>query len=573
MKILHITNDFCHTRVHVNLYKMLDEKGVEQIIYNPVRDSSHIGRNSFEGNHTKIIYSNVVKPIHKFVYHIKRCVVFKDMLKKVNVKSVNLSHASTLFTDGGLAYKLYKKYNIPYVVAVRNTDINGFMGKLPNTWIAGLKILLYAERIFFISEGLKRKFESHFFFRPFLGKIKHKFVLLPNGIEDCFLDHICHEDCYNNKILYVGDFSDNKNVIRLGNAVLRLRRDKGFENTTLTLVGGGRNTNDKVERMLTDNPEAFKYIGKIYDKEKLCELYRSHSMFAMPSIYETFGLVYLEALSQNLPVLFTKGQGIDGLFAPTVGEGVNPILEDEIYYALKKILSNRKLYSNKDVDFENFRWKNIAEKYIEHYKDCLGACDVKTSLLGSFKKWVGVVKKIYYKLRNNRISITSEIGPGTHLRNCIIGKHCYIGQNGVLNDVEIGNYTCIAPSVQIGGMEHSYWYPSMSPKLSHECISNRKTIIGHDVWIAASAIIKQGVKIGDGAVIGANSFVNKNVPPYAIVVGTPAIIIKYRYTPEQIGMIESSRFWELPPREARGVLVRINEKINSTVVYSKSSKS
>ena len=55
---------------------------------------------------------------------------------------------------------------------------------------------------------------------------------------------------------------------------------------------------------------------------------RSCSVFAMPSIFETFGLVYLEALSQNLPVVYTKGQGIDGMFDNTVGIGVDPLSVD-----------------------------------------------------------------------------------------------------------------------------------------------------------------------------------------------------------------------------------------------------
>lgn len=566
MKILHITNDFCHTKVHINLFKNLDDKGVKQIIYTPVREESHIGNNYFEGQNTKIVYSNVVKPFHKYVYHIKRYTVFKDMLNKLDVKSVNLCHASTLFTDGGLAYKLYQKYHIPYVVAVRNTDVNGFMDKLPNTWISGLKILLKAERVFFVSAGLKQKFENHIMVRAIINKIRHKFVLMPNGIEDYFLDNIYYDVCDKNKIVYVGDFSDNKNVLRLGHAVLHLRKEKGFENTVLSIVGGGNSQTDDIEKLIDANPTTFKYYGKVYDKQKLCEIFRDNSIFAMPSIHETFGLVYLEALSQNLPVLYTKGQSIDGLFDCSIGRSVNPLSEKEIYEALKELLSNRREYSNRNIDFNEFRWSNIAEKYIEHYKDCLGACDVNLSLLGSLKYILGVIRLVYYKLRHNNISITSDINSRVHLRNCIIGKYCYIGSNVVVNNATIGNYTCIAPSAQIGGMEHSFWYPSISPKLSHKCIFGKRTKIGHDVWIAASAIIKQGVRIGNGAVIGANSFVNKDVPPYSIVVGSPARILKYRYTSEQIALIDKTRYWKFPPRKARGLLVRINERLNGIVL-------
>lgn len=563
MNILHIANDFCHTKVHVSLFKLLDEKGINQIIYNPVRDASHIGGNAFEGARTKIVYSHVVKPFHKYFYHVKQSVVIKDLLWKIDVSKVNLCHATTLFTDGGLAYKIHKRYHIPYIVAVRNTDINEFMHMLPNTWLDGVQVLLHAERIIFISEALKQKFERHFIIKPILHKIQDKFVLMPNGVDDYFLDNVCKERRYNKKVIYVGDFSENKNVYRLQEAVLQLRREPGFDDVSLTLVGGGKNTSDKVEKMTTEHPDVFNYVGKIFDKQVLCSLFRQHAVFAMPSIHETFGLVYVEALSQNLPVLYTKGQGVDGLFADSIGEGVNPLSVEDIKNALRKLLSNTNIYSNKNVDFDQFRWNQIANKYIGFYKECIGCADIKASLLSRIKKTVGIVRLLVFKIKRNRIHPTSEIGSGVHLRGCNIGKNCYIGSQTVLNYVEIGNYTCIAPGVQIGGMEHSLWWCSTSPQLSNQCIFGNQTTIGHDVWIAGSAIIKQGITIGDGAVVGANSFVNKDVPPYAIVVGSPARVIKYRFTEEQTKQINDTHYWELPPRDARIVLTRLNENIKT----------
>ena len=384
MRILQIANDFAGSKVHGNLFHLLDSKGIEQVIYCPVRDPKQIGGNSFEGKHTYIVYSYIIKPYHKIVYHVKRHTLYKDMVAKVDVKHIDLVHAATLFSDGGLAYKLYKQYGIPYVVAVRNTDLNDFLKKLPNTWWDGIQILLHAKRVFFISQGLKRRFENHFLVRPFLEKVKDKFVLMPNGIDDYFHEHIFHERCAAKRVVYVGDFSNNKNVARLGEAILHLRSEKGFEDTTLTIVGGGKNETDAVERMIETNPSVFHYLGKIYDKAKLCEVFRNNRVFAMPSIHETFGLVYLEALSQNLPVLYTKGEGIDGLFPDSVGIGVNPLSVEEIANALRKLLAEQSFYSNRQIDFSQFRWGLIAEKYIAHYQDILGLPDVDKHLLQSY---------------------------------------------------------------------------------------------------------------------------------------------------------------------------------------------
>lgn len=558
MKVLQIANDFCHTKVHVNLFRTLDSLGVSQTIFNPVRDASLVGNNAFKGEHTDIVYANVVKPWHKYFYHIKRWYVFRQMLKRIDCRQFSICHASTLLTDGGLAYLLWKKYKVPYMVAVRNTDINGFMDRAPHTHLDARNILLHAERIFFISEGLKQKFEGHKAVRSIIPIIRDKFVLLPNGIDDVYLDNISTEVNTSHRIIYVGDFTDNKNVVRLVKAVLELRKEIGFEDTQLTIIGGGKAEGKETEQIIADNQEVVQYLGKIYDKNELIRQFRDHSVFAMPSIHETFGLVYLEALSQNLACLYTKGQGIDGLFDETVGIAVEPKSVECIKNALRELLLNRSKYGNQHVDFSPFRWSLIGEKYMNYYKDCLGIPDANISLLGSFKKW-GVIRNTLKRFKNNKISFGTFVGSSVLMRNCRVGKYCYIATQCIMNNTHIGNYTCIAPHVQIGGMQHSYWYPSISPLLSKEEIMN-DVYIGNDVWIAAGAIIAQGVRIGNGAVIGANSFVNKDVPPYAIVVGTPARILRYRFSNDVIAELQKTEFWNKKPNEAKVITERFNEK-------------
>lgn len=69
-------------------------------------------------------------------------------------------------------------------------------------------------------------------------------------------------------------------------------------------------------------------------------------------------------------------------------------------------------------------------------------------------------------------------------------------------------------------------------------------IIGNDVWIGANSTIMSGVKIGDGAIVGATSTVTKDIPPYAIVAGNPAKIIKYRFNDEQINFLLEISWWD-----------------------------
>lgn len=95
------------------------------------------------------------------------------------------------------------------------------------------------------------------------------------------------------------------------------------------------------------------------------------------------------------------------------------------------------------------------------------------------------------------MTLRAFIGPKTLIKNFVIGKYTYLGRFSILNNVEVGNYCSIAPGVQIGGMEHSYWWFSCSTFLSDHCISNKRTIIGHDVWIGANVVFNQGIKIGN----------------------------------------------------------------------------
>lgn len=368
MNILHISNGFAGSKVHGNLVRTLAKNGVCQAVYCPVRTATDISKNNIDLPSVNVVYSNIIKPWYKATYFHKAHVLYADMLHKIDVKENDIIHAATLFSDGLLAYKTHKQFGIPYVVAVRNTDYNDFIRLMPHLWPVGRKILMHAKYVFFISEGIKRQFEESAFARPIINIIRDRFVRIPNGVDDYWLDNVSEEPRLGHRILYIGDFSENKNVVRLINAVLKLRNTNDFSDTELVIIGGGKNVTNRVQKLISQHPECITYLGKIYDKQILTEVMHGSSLFAMPSIHETFGLVYIEALSQNLPVIYTKKQGIDGLFDESVGIAVNPFSVNDITGALKTMLSKREKYSNAHVDFLQFRWSQIAKRYASIYE-------------------------------------------------------------------------------------------------------------------------------------------------------------------------------------------------------------
>ncbi len=179
-------------------------------------------------------------------------------------------------------------------------------------------------------------------------------------------------------------------------------------------------------------------------------------------------------------------------------------------------------------------------------------------LLKLYRSYAFAIRKIFFSLRQNSFGKGAYVSSHVALRKCRIGDYSHIGPYCNLNCVIVGNYCSIAPGVYIGGEEHAFWNVSTSDRLTDEGITEEKTIIGHDVWIGAQCYIRQGVKIGNGVVIGSNSFVNKDIPDYAIAAGSPAKIIRYRFDENIISEIKKTHYWELKPQEARLKISMIN---------------
>jgi acetyltransferase-like isoleucine patch superfamily enzyme len=157
-------------------------------------------------------------------------------------------------------------------------------------------------------------------------------------------------------------------------------------------------------------------------------------------------------------------------------------------------------------------------------------------------------------LKGNRVSFLSRVCTNVCMNKSKVGRYTYIGRNSVLNRVSIGNYCSIAPGVQIGGMEHSYWWYSTSPRLSNHCVDDKVTAIGNDVWISAGVVIRQGVTISDGAVIGALSFVNEDVPENTICFGIPARARSKRLPEDIFSKLAASKYWDFPAGKAKRLL-------------------
>ena len=363
-RVLHICNDFPNSTVHSELYRQLDKDEVDQVVYSPIRDSKLEGRNGFEGRHTRIVYSNILKPLHRLFFNRKVDVVVRDLAKRVDLTHISCTHATNLFSDGAVALRLKQRYGIPYIVAVRNSDVNAFLRFMPHLWWVHRAVIREAERVIFITPALHRRLNGHWTLCGMKHLLREKSQIIPNGVNHYWIDHLqtAPSPSASDRLLYVGLFDDNKNVLRLMQAVLQLRQQ--LPGVRLDLVGGGGNREKEVLDLVRQHPDIFRYLGKVYNKERLQRIYAENSVFVMPSLHETFGLVYVEALSQGLALLYTKGEGIDGLFEEPVGEAVAPTRVAEIAAALHRLTTGREHYRLPAPEtFARFDWEKIAEQY------------------------------------------------------------------------------------------------------------------------------------------------------------------------------------------------------------------
>lgn len=365
MNVLHICPDYFGTKIYRRLFAALAATDISQRIYAP---ANHPPANA---EPDVVVAGRSFNAMERFLYFGKQRWLSRDIERKRLAEGVDVVHAHKLFTGGYLALRLKRALGLPYVVAVRNTDVNDFFRRMPHLRTMGRTIMAQAEKVLFISHAYRKQVLERWCGDALRGKIEAKSLVVPNGADTCFLgDRFAGNRSSDGelRLLHVGSVEPNKNLALTVEAC-RILHSQGV-NVRYVVIGPVK------DRRYAEKVFAcpfVEYLGAFPPEEVKTRMRQAH-VFVMSSKTETFGLVYVEALSQGLPVVYTRGQGFDGwVDEGQAGWGVSPRDPEELARKILDIWRNYPIFARNvaALDLSPFDWDNIAARYREVYAEVI----------------------------------------------------------------------------------------------------------------------------------------------------------------------------------------------------------
>lgn len=369
MHILHINSYYSTTPLYQNLYDRQVASGFDLDVYVPIAKEFPKDRLAAKGDYCQIV--EAFHQMDRYVFHLKHYKIWQDLKKRYSFEQIDLVHAHSLFSNGWLAHKVYLTHKIPYVVAVRSADIRTFFQKMPWLRRLGLKILADAEQVVFISENSRREVFAKYIPESMQAELAAKTQVIANGIDDYW-----HANRYEGKpadlhqplrLVCTAKLLKEKQIPKLINLVAYYNQHA--QAAELHLIGPA--WDESILAQVKDHPLVTYHGPK--DKDGMRDLYREMDIFALVSSRETFGLVYVEAMSQGLPVIYTQGEGFDSYYPNyEVGVSLDPDQPEDFARAVQAILADYPSFCQRALNHsKDFSWDKISGRYDQLYQEVL----------------------------------------------------------------------------------------------------------------------------------------------------------------------------------------------------------
>lgn len=366
MRVLHVNSYYSVGPFYRGLFEAQRQMGEQLSVFVPVAQGF---QSPFDfGDYT------TVSPDHgrfdRLWFPLKHGKILKDAENRFGGQRFDVAHAHSLFSNGYIAWQLHQRHGWPYAVAVRDSDVNAFFRRMPHLRGMGRAILRDAARVIFLSAPYRDSALAPYLSQDALDAVKAKSEVIPNGIDAFWHAHRAdaphRPDPGVIRLLLVGRASKRKNAL----AALAAAD---------ALAAQGKKVRFDVVIGLVEDPGILDRIRahplvtlhQNLSREQLLPLYRAADVFVLPSLQETFGLAYAEAMSQGLPVIYTAGQGFDGQFPDGhVGYAVNPRDPQEIAARILDILSRHESVARAALlESARYDWTAFAARYAEIYRE------------------------------------------------------------------------------------------------------------------------------------------------------------------------------------------------------------
>jgi len=372
MNILYLCTYYHKAMLFRDSMNMLESLGHDTLAFNAVAEGTKVDEKYLPIMDDKAVHEECFRKIDRYVYFRKQDKIYRRLKEKVDISRFDIIHSHTLFNGGWVAYRLKKESSVPYIVTVRNTDVNEFL-RFPFFAPIARKIADDASAVMFLSEPYQKQFLEKVYGRQPEEKQKEilkKCHIIPNGLESFWLENAGEgKDISGDtaELICVGKIDHNKNMKCIVEAMDILKK-RGVS-THLTVIG--QVVDEDIYEMLQQNADID--IISYQTKENLIDYYRRSDIFVMPSFRETFGRVYAEAMTQGVPVVYTRNQGFDGFFKEgEVGYSVDADDPETVADAVCRIMENYRRISADCIEKSRmFNWPDIVLKLEDMYRDAV----------------------------------------------------------------------------------------------------------------------------------------------------------------------------------------------------------
>lgn len=316
---------------------------------------------------SEVVHCECWNEMDRLFFFPRQWKIEKKLVESYNLEDFDLLHAHLMLSSGYTALRMKKRYGLKYVVSVRTTDLTGFI-RFPYFKKMAVEILREASGIMFLSNSMKEQLASYFHSDKVSAWIENKSMIVPNCLEPYWAENTQKAKQRNFsdgevRIIAVAKIRPVKNLSVAAQAVDELCK-RGYH-AVLTIVGENQNEEEYRKLMEYTHVKLLPFMKST----ELCQEYNKNDIFLLPSINETFGRVYVEAMSQGLPVLYTQNQGFDRTFPEgTVGYSVPSNAPSVIADRIEDIMHNYNQISERCIEKSKlFHESNVIDALENFY--------------------------------------------------------------------------------------------------------------------------------------------------------------------------------------------------------------